>query len=81
MNTGRRLSITSLKDTPVVVKGNTPQNVIQVATKMSQNIFLLTTIPLLICNLFLLNSLKLIVTVFVKQEKHLLLRQVRTLNL
>ena len=32
----------------------------------SQNIFFLTTVPLLICSSFLLNSLKLIVTVYEK---------------
>ena len=45
------------------------------------NIFCVTIITLLTCNVFLLNSLNLIVTVYVKQEKHISLKEDKPLNL
>ena len=44
-------------------------------------IFGVTIITLLTCNLFLLNSLNLIVAVYVKQEKHTSSKGVKSLNL
>ena len=44
------------------------------------NLFCVTITALLTCNLFLLNSLNLIVTVYVKQEKHISLKGVKPLN-
>ena len=46
-----------------------------------QNIVGVTIITLLTCNLFLLNSFNLIVTVYEKQEKHTSLKGVKPLNL
>ena len=45
------------------------------------NIFCVTIITLLTCNLFLLNSLNLIVTLYVKEEKHISLKKFKPLNL